>query len=383
MDVLIVGGYPSLLQGAYGKKLAEIGVNIRWHEPRGAVLDCIPEACEGVIILKDLVNHQLAGLAIGHAKAKGVPFAQVTRKFSHAFPILRDSGFLNSVKVTRASTTAVAVSPTPVLDETVLVEIAPANEEPPMPTVTTDDLNEAMDLIFLEDPYSSKNPLLIASRLRDLTGVEVPVEKAETMCRDRQVIVQSIFGRQGDPKMREYRDTVRERWVVSFISEYIDQNGKLPLYKDINAEAKQHLGAVLDHTLLSRWIDKATENRISKAGKMADDAATSSATPSMWEQLSSHLHAATRRIDDMTTQIQGLLSDRRAAGDTIEGLRSQINSLEHNLATLRVRVKNLEVAAERPQQVQQVQQPTPAMSVAQALAELASHGLTVKIEPKS
>lgn len=383
MDVLIVGGYPSLLQGAYGKKLAEIGVNIRWHEPRGAVLDCIPEACEGVIILKDLVNHQLAGLAIGHAKAKGVPFAQVTRKFSHAFPVLRDSGFLRSVKITHASANFVADASIPAPDETVLVNLAPANEEPKMPTVTTDDLNEAMDLIFLEDPYSSKNPSLIASRLRDLTGFEVPVEKAESLCRDRQVVVQSLFGRQGDLKMREYRDTVRERWVVSFISEYIDQNGKRPLYKDINAEAKQHLGAILDHSLLSRWIDKATENRISKAGKLADEAATNSATPSMWEQLSSHLHASTRRIDEMTAQMQALLDDRHAAGSTIEGLRSQINALEHNLATLRVRVKNLEVAAERPQQVQQVQQTAPAMSIAQALAELASHGLTVKIEPKS
>lgn len=382
MDVLIVGGYPSLLQGAYGKKLAEIGVNIRWHEPRGAVLDCIPEACEGVIILKDLVNHQLAGLAIGHAKTKGIPFAQVTRKFSHAFPILRDSGFLRSVKITHASANAVVAAPTPVIDETVLVDLAPANEEPKMPTVT-DDLNEAMDLLFLEDPYSSKNPALVASRLYDLTGVEVPVEKAASLCHDRQVIVQSIFGRQGDPKMREYRDTVRERWVISFISEYIDQNGKLPLYKDINAEAKQHLGAILDHTLLSRWIDKATENRISKAGKMADDAATSSATPSMWEQLSSHLNAATRRIDEMTAQMQTLLADRVSAGNTIEGLRSQVNALEHNVATLRVRVKNLEVAAERPQPTQPTQQPAPAMSIAQALAELASHGLTVKIEPKS
>ena len=62
-----------------------------------------------------------------------------------------------------------------------------------MPTVTTDELNEAMDLIFLEDPYATKTPALYVERLRDLTNQTYAVDKVYEMACERVAKIKTLL----------------------------------------------------------------------------------------------------------------------------------------------------------------------------------------------
>jgi hypothetical protein len=94
LAVMVVGGEPSLIQHTYKKKLAVSGVDVHWHVDRVRQVDTLPPDCQGVIIIKDMCTHGLRDSAVSLAKERGVPFANVSRKFSKAEPILRSVGIL-------------------------------------------------------------------------------------------------------------------------------------------------------------------------------------------------------------------------------------------------------------------------------------------------
>ena len=89
MRVLVVGGADSLLDGAFGAKLAEHGIEIAWREVEPSKLGVLPVSCEGVLVIRDLVSHSLSWSAVAAAKARGLPCAQIPRKWAQAYPILR------------------------------------------------------------------------------------------------------------------------------------------------------------------------------------------------------------------------------------------------------------------------------------------------------
>jgi hypothetical protein len=93
--VLIVGGVEDIVQGNFGRKLQEAGVEVGWHQAHDTVrFHGIPEACEGLIIIISPCGHQLSNPAREEAKAKGLPWVPVTRKWSDAEPRLRAVGIL-------------------------------------------------------------------------------------------------------------------------------------------------------------------------------------------------------------------------------------------------------------------------------------------------
>ncbi|OHD25081.1 MAG: hypothetical protein A2Y38_02730 [Spirochaetes bacterium GWB1_59_5] len=93
--ILIVGGVDSFVHGNLERKLQEAGVDVGWHvSSELARFPGIPDACEGVMIIKDFCGHHVSNPAKAEAKARGVPWAAVTRKWSDAEPILRMQGIL-------------------------------------------------------------------------------------------------------------------------------------------------------------------------------------------------------------------------------------------------------------------------------------------------
>jgi len=378
MDVLVVGGYPSLLQGAYGKKLAEKGIDIRWHEPRGAVLDCIPEACEGVLIIKDLVNHQLAGLAIGHAKAKGIPFVQVTRKFSHALPIIEGSGFLKSVRITSKKAES-ALSSLVVEDIPTLDNQEPANEDALMIT-QTDELNEAMDILFLEDPYCTKQPSVVMQRLKDLSGLSCSQDAVDQMCKKRIASLKEWQNKRLDPKQRDTRDAVRMRWLTGYILEYNAANGSFPQYKLLNEEAKTFFGSTIEHTRLRILADRVRADHKVKLLK-PDPVPVSVPAPvqkPLIEQKVEEPDFPDRMASHVTFDL--LVTTINAQADRIENMAKQ---LEYLMAEVVASRKLLQEQEQRRQETPIVVTAVPsATPLAQALAELASNGLVISIESK-
>ena len=74
MDVLVAGGAHSLVFGNFQRNLNNFGINIVSHTP----VECksytgIPIGAEGVIVLKDMINHELSGKVVADAKVRGDP----------------------------------------------------------------------------------------------------------------------------------------------------------------------------------------------------------------------------------------------------------------------------------------------------------------------
>lgn len=367
MDVLVVGGYPSLLQGAYGKKLAQKGVHIRWHEPRGAVLDCIPEACEGVLILKDLVNHQLAGLAIGHAKAKGVPFVQVTRKFSQAFPILESSGFLRSTKAETEPTKQDLAPQAPLTTAVRVSKFLKAPTPVPQPSpvaVSEEDIQEAVNLIFSEDPYSSKNPEVFRQRLQDLVKTAIQSDLVEAKIEEKLQHVRSLAGRWISKEDKEYRNLIRDRWMISFISEAYSQTGRFPTSKDLRSEALSTFKIHFHSVYVTAMVEEAAR----LLGINRKDVPSNRRWPKAEEQTASE----TPEVE--TPEVEPLAVKPVAEEPPIvhDALIDRIASLEAAVAALTTTVESLRALLEAPR---------PA-SPLDALMELTSKGLAVTISPK-
>jgi len=95
-QILVGGGASSLVFGNLSRKLNKVDLKVGWHvsDIDGDKFTTIPEGCEGVIILRDMIGHVLYHSIVGEAKKKDLPLAAIPRKWSHAEPILRLQGFL-------------------------------------------------------------------------------------------------------------------------------------------------------------------------------------------------------------------------------------------------------------------------------------------------
>lgn len=93
MRVVVVGGADSFVRGNLTRKLDEHGVEVVGHLAQ-TLGKALPAGTEGVVIIKDMVSHAMAGQAVDMAKASGVPVAMVQRKFSSALPVLRAKGIV-------------------------------------------------------------------------------------------------------------------------------------------------------------------------------------------------------------------------------------------------------------------------------------------------
>lgn len=97
MDILIAGGDLTLENSSLFNRLRDHGVEPRWIWPDQSYIQrAFPENCEGVIVLKNWVNHALGDHVCGEARKRNLPLARITSKFSHAAPILRDMGFIET-----------------------------------------------------------------------------------------------------------------------------------------------------------------------------------------------------------------------------------------------------------------------------------------------
>ena len=98
MQVLVVGGEESFVKRTFANHLASHGTEVGWHwswnmaRPKST----LPQKCQGVIIIKDMVSHKLSNAAKALAKDNDLPVAEVQRKFSQAFLILREKGLVES-----------------------------------------------------------------------------------------------------------------------------------------------------------------------------------------------------------------------------------------------------------------------------------------------
>lgn len=110
--IVVVGGEPSLIAGNLGRRFAENGISIVEHINRPVKsVDKLP-ACDALIIIKDMVSHNLADSAIEAAKKQGVVYSFMQRKWSQSEDLLREKGILPPViKITTPTLSALPPKP--------------------------------------------------------------------------------------------------------------------------------------------------------------------------------------------------------------------------------------------------------------------------------
>ena len=79
--VLIAGGQHAFVLDTVTPNLKTLGIAVEWHRAWDVkALGAVPKACEGILVLSDIVNHPLSNAAAKYAKERGLPFAYITRK---------------------------------------------------------------------------------------------------------------------------------------------------------------------------------------------------------------------------------------------------------------------------------------------------------------
>jgi hypothetical protein len=147
MKVLVVGGAKPRVTGNFQRKLNEVGIEILWHVPNKTPkrYKGIPSSAEGVLIIKDMIDHSLSGKVLAEAKsreedikAKGgtFPWALIDcLNWPDAEATLKDRGFIKPVAAPAPSPTLAEIQKRSVLDY--ICEIRGTGRNPTLEEVQT------------------------------------------------------------------------------------------------------------------------------------------------------------------------------------------------------------------------------------------------------
>lgn len=92
--VIVVGGPASFVKGTFSQKLAGVGLEVTWHSEydHKNTYTALPQDCEAVVILKDMVSHSFQDRYQKMASKKGVPVIRIPRKWAKAEAVLEAMG---------------------------------------------------------------------------------------------------------------------------------------------------------------------------------------------------------------------------------------------------------------------------------------------------
>ena len=145
--ILVVGGQEAFTKTWAKQHLPNVGLEMAWfwnYERRK--FPSFPKSADGVILLKEMCGHLHRNKAIKEAKRWGIPFAEISRQWLRALPILEEKGIVEPPIVTH--------EPKP-------------KENPPMKQEAIHpDWEEYLDILLLED--DKPNAIEIAERLSEL-----------------------------------------------------------------------------------------------------------------------------------------------------------------------------------------------------------------------
>ena len=95
MKVLIVGGEQAFIKGKWRTHLESVGLELGWHwDYKRRRFPSFPPSADAVILIQDMCSHKLRTLASKGAKKHGTPFAEVSRQWVKALPILTEKGIV-------------------------------------------------------------------------------------------------------------------------------------------------------------------------------------------------------------------------------------------------------------------------------------------------
>jgi len=98
IPVAIVGGKESHIKGNLSKRLNGIGLFVSHHIVHQHTVGDIPPNIKGVLCVTDFIGHGLSLSAKEAARKKGLPFAYISRKWSHSLQSV--NRFLSALNIT-------------------------------------------------------------------------------------------------------------------------------------------------------------------------------------------------------------------------------------------------------------------------------------------
>jgi len=231
-----------------------------------------------------------------------------------------------------------------------------------------EELTVAMDLIFKEDPYTTKKPEVVRQRLLELTRIPTTPENVSVLCKERQDYLKALAGRLRDPDKTLLREKLREQWLVSFCEDFFSTNGCLPKFREVNEEARQYFGSTIENSRVGVMLNKVREKlapalAVSAMPEPSKPVGVTQPNPFSQPKIAAFDEMALR-LDAMQTLLHKVL-ERQAR-------------LETHLAQLTQEVSLATESAAKLAPSPSLPQTTPM----QFLADLVSHGLSLRIESK-
>ena len=116
--ILIVGGQEAFTKTWAKKHLSDVGLEMHWfwnYERRN--FPDFPRSADAVIVLKEMCGHRHRKKAIHQAKRWGIPFAEVSRQWLRALPILEEKGIVSAPPIQPTNIEDNPMTPTPITYE--------------------------------------------------------------------------------------------------------------------------------------------------------------------------------------------------------------------------------------------------------------------------
>jgi hypothetical protein len=263
--------------------------------------------------------------------------------------------------------------PTCILNSTPVqhVPVAIAAHAKP-PEAAQEDLNEAMEIVFADDPYSAQRTEVVRQRLYDLSHIMATFPVVEGMCKAKLTMLKGWKGRLLDRDERSLRNALRKRWMVSYVKDVYSTTGKLPSYKQMHAHSIEWLGSVFDSEVIRDYQRTACKDlgltsiprNLPHGGVRMEEATVATTLPAVAPLVPVALVPATPQDNAALDRVLEALTVTNAA---IAAMSDRLDSIEQKLRTQAATVSP--VAAER--------------NLLSVLKELDLNGFAVSITSKS
>jgi hypothetical protein len=120
-QVLLVGGVEGRVRRSLAPQVEKLGLEVRdiWSWDKRCT-DHLPIWCQGVIVFKDMIGHNICEQIKGLAADRKIPCAIVPHQLSHAMPVLESCGMFRTV--------IAPLSRTEIMDEMIKMLVARGNQ---------------------------------------------------------------------------------------------------------------------------------------------------------------------------------------------------------------------------------------------------------------
>lgn len=288
-QILIGGGASSLVFGNLSRKLNKANLKVEWHvsDIDGGKYTNLPAACEGVIILRDMIGHTLFYSIVAEAKKQGIPLAAIPRKWSHAEPILRLQGFLPDAHPLKKAAPQDVVLQTavfyldrerdkgrvPKIDEVEAVvrktlgpksslsqkvykaavsQSAAVNAQkqkpiPPSPSLKASEVGLWVETVLEEHPEKSRNARKLATEMIKENG---NIPQASQLVEEAVAKVKKRWNSRL-PADRKWRNEIIHKWLVRWFQRALEGLTKFwPTYSESRKQSKRIFDVMVDWAMV-------------------------------------------------------------------------------------------------------------------------------------